>query len=159
MSACAHRSRRAPARRKRNSPGPLCQRGGGGGEEASVMSVSAEEGARRREALAEPLPGACPGWLHARPARGMSVSPRSAPASRCAGGPGPAAASSARPRCPSRRSPGSPPRSRDSPGRPRPGPPPGRPRHHPQLCAPSAEGAGQPSASLAGRGPAVIGGF
>lgn len=139
-------------------------KGGGGGKRPELRSVSAEEGARRRAALAGPLPGACPGSLHARSARGVSGSPAH-PHKR----PGTllhtprhrgVRAGPARPMSPrrgsARRCPASPPRSRDSPGRPRPGP---QPRRHPQLCAPSPEGAGQPSGSLAGRGPAVGGGF
>lgn len=124
---------------------PVPRAGRGGGKRRVLCSGSAKEqgGSETEEALAGPLPGACPGSLHARRARGMSVSPahpHSAPAPRCAGGPGLAAVSSARPRCPSRRSPASPPRSRDSPGRPRPGPPPGQPQHHPQPGAPSGGG-------------------
>lgn len=159
--------RAAPAVRlpeERETPQGPCTKGGRGREEARVTFGECRGGSETEGSARRPLPGACPGSLHARSARGVSGSPAHPhrhpgtllhmPRHRGV------RAGLARPMSPrrgsARRCPASPPRSRDSPGRPRPGP---QPRRHPQLCAPSPEGAGLPSASLAGRGPAVGSGF
>lgn len=150
-------------------------RGAWGGAERRVLrSVSAEQGVRRREALARPLPGSCPGSLHTRSAWGVSMSPahpHNPPGGRCCTAPRHrgARAGLARPLCP-RRGPAAPhgalrPRPRAGVthrGGRGPGPPPGQPWHHPQVCAPSAggaEGAGQPRPPSQDAGPRLLAAF